>query len=909
MALPDEPPYFLPNDSSNDFPETDNPAGQHGRAAAVQKTLMAQVEKQSATHGSVADDYRSVIDDLTIENQKLKERLRTYEASHQAHLDKDKLFEVKVHGLPATKKRELEYVLWDFASRLEQLPHQSGSKAAAAGHSVRATIAKSRLLPHTPLDFRRDSAPNHSSSGSTLASRLVDSAYASMSADASGGKRKSPNQMSRLAEDQKIQSFLHDIPEGFFPKHSPTLTERQKKKLVVRRLEQLFVGKAGAVAGELSQLQQQQEVSKTAAREDQAAHLGPYVDEGVREAHILSPIGFGFDPAKLPDEVEMDMSRSNNPSGSSTSSPPPQRPTRPFDLDPDRAQVPADNVEYIRHLGLSTPRLMTNESEDVDSEADGWVYLNLLTNMAQLHMINVTPDFIRSAVSEVSEKFQLSSDGNRIRWRGGTVGTRLSSDSDASSTRNQSHNGSDDVDELTRKRRKLEAGKFDTRATALGATHGHLKSFQYKPLFRHRNSSSSGANSFDENEVPVDYSRGDMSMPSQPHLWNGNGRSSSASNSRRDNGPIVFYSGARFFTDLSGDRSMTRGPLHVTCVEDQGYSTHTHPVLGSAKARDAFPMNRTPSGSILPLRPFRALAWLTSEDESEVPSPIASDETDIEFKTEWSDDSGPATPLMSFEATGLGGTQPADHFAVRVETRRKKFPSHKSLKHPRTLSKSYSLRKLSHIIAQSSLDLSRNLQVKGGTPPLAYLSINTEVISTKYVELPPSILPPPTAYYDSVSSSDGETSDCSSGSFTGVTHLRYQKPNFGQRSPTSLKEDILSSARDSTFASVSNPQPVVVDKNDQEVDDEEMVSEDLSEGGREDDDESIDMLAQARELDPEAVAARESEFDEMRREREDEGERIKRTVASVSASSGSGSGYSSCDEAESEIYEEIEEDD
>jgi hypothetical protein len=49
-----------------------------------------------------------VIDDLTIQNRKLKERLRKYEAKYSAHLEKDKLFEVTIHGLPAKKKRELE---------------------------------------------------------------------------------------------------------------------------------------------------------------------------------------------------------------------------------------------------------------------------------------------------------------------------------------------------------------------------------------------------------------------------------------------------------------------------------------------------------------------------------------------------------------------------------------------------------------------------------------------------------------------------------------------------------------------------------------------------------------------------------------------------------------------------------
>src|SRR5690349_15516782 len=76
-------------------------------------------------------------------------------------------------------------------------------------------------------------------------------------------------------------------------------------------------------------------------------------------------------------------------------------------------------------------------------DADGWVYLNLLCNLAQLHIINVTPAFIRAAVSEKSTKFQLSPDGQKIRWRGGTHGTRFSSDSGNNSSKERSSDGDD----------------------------------------------------------------------------------------------------------------------------------------------------------------------------------------------------------------------------------------------------------------------------------------------------------------------------------------------------------------------------------------------------------------------------------------------------------------------------------
>ena len=91
-----------------------------------------------------------------------------------------------------------------------------------------------------------------------------------------------------------------------------------------------------------------------------------------------------------------------------------QRPTRPLDLDLDRAQVSADNIEYIKHLGQSSP-LAGAETSDKN---EGWVYLNLLINMAQLHTLNVTPEFVKRAVAELSTKFELAADGQRLRWKG-----------------------------------------------------------------------------------------------------------------------------------------------------------------------------------------------------------------------------------------------------------------------------------------------------------------------------------------------------------------------------------------------------------------------------------------------------------------------------------------------------------
>jgi len=170
------------------------------------------------------------------------------------------------------------------------------------------------------------------------------------------------------------------------------MTERQKKKLVVQRLEQLFTGNRGANIGNRSQTLQQQEVSKSAAKADQPADHDPMALEGVREAHIVPyKMDANGRPGKMSDgsSYETQVLGSGSSEESSPCRSPEQRPTRPLDLDPNRAQNPSENVEYIRHLGLSTPQLALDESADAP-DGRRMEYLNLLINMAQLHIMNVT---------------------------------------------------------------------------------------------------------------------------------------------------------------------------------------------------------------------------------------------------------------------------------------------------------------------------------------------------------------------------------------------------------------------------------------------------------------------------------------------------------------------------------------
>lgn len=260
-------------------------------------------------------------------------------------------------------------------------------------------------------------------------------------------------------------------------------------------------------------------------------------------------------------------SRSGNAGGSGNSkSPsdvalPEQRPTRPRDLDPDRIQVPAENMEYIRHLGLAPPVIepVTDQSVmDVSPDADGWVYLNLLANLAQLHIFNVAPDFIRKAIVEKSTKFQLSPDGQKIRWRGGTEGTKFSSDGSSGDNSQQelSTDDGDGSDENGKRKRKKTSGdgsgsaRSSSKGTHSGRNSRTQSHFHYKPLFYRQNlppvsldrmeSESSGEMEGSNCAVTTTNNQGKDNSSSEASPSG----TSSHRKRRRVEGVLVYYTGA-----------------------------------------------------------------------------------------------------------------------------------------------------------------------------------------------------------------------------------------------------------------------------------------------------------------------------------------------------------------------------
>jgi hypothetical protein len=758
-----DPPFFQKeSDSSNE-----------------EKTFYNQRQlappKLTTARSSSADDYRSVIDDLTVEIQKLREELKRYKNTGPGMLQKDRLFEIKVHGLPKKKKRELEATLREFASSLDGSPNASSSQTKKSRHGTRDNMY---------------SGSKHASSSSGSNFRPADSAYASMSSGAksAGTSMSRPGMGSQAKSSEAVESYLRDIPEGLYPRHM-IMTEKERKKLVVRRLEQLFTGKIGgrhvvkkqsvlpsgssaALAPVVAETQPSYlSTSKSSVYEPPTLQTG---DKGTtREARILpneqQSVNNGSASDSNGDNTESGGNGNSTGSGTNpsptitTKTMPEQRPTRPLDLDPDRTQVPSDNMDYIRHLGLVPPELLAQQhNQDVHPDAEGWVYLNLLCSLAQLHMINVTPDFVRSAVSGISTKFQLSPDGRKIRWRGGTEGTKFSSDSSGYNSQ-KSPSTDDNEDGLDKKRKRQKtvrstgdefqsgdssqnAPKFDPGLCAPS------ESFHYKPLFVQQDSSG-GQTSADE--TVSSFGPAEESNVGESR-WGLSGSGATGRKKRRHDGAIIYYNGAPFCTDLSGDPGDKSPTTQISSSAQVQVDTDDFKVPPS-------PLQRTDSGSFMKYRPLvdRGLASIeeTAMDiDSEDPPSLtddADDVSEIELDFTWTDNAQyiQHNPL---EPCGLGGVLPEDHFMVVVSTKRSK-QDELSL-----------VSQLGRIPSESTDAVVRRLATMSTSSPVlgalkilpttGPLPVEIEYMSGRIKRLTPVSLPPPAIFFPPFSST-GSTED------------------------------------------------------------------------------------------------------------------------------------------------------
>ncbi|KAJ4213084.1 hypothetical protein NW757_014768 [Fusarium falciforme] len=795
-------PFFQPESSSSN---SESPYSQNQYQLAPPNLSMA--------HSSSADDYRSVIDDLTIEIQQLKEELKRYRQTGPDILRKDTLFEIRIHGLPEKKKRELEAILRDFAANLDRPPDASSLRRKKSSRHNRDHI-------HSGSGTR----PKHASSSPPSNFRPADSAYASMSTGAKSASTclSGPIMSSNKSSKQKVEDYLRNIPDGLYPRHM-IMTDKERKNLVVRRLERLFTCK---VSNRRMSKKQSMEPGDSFAfarvvGDAQTTGLSTALEpptlgaEPIREARILpleqqsrrlrnmSRFG-GHGSASTPDEDHTGTGGNGNSTGPGIKPSPPVPPLpeqrRPCDLDPDRAQISSEIMNYIRHMGLVPSPELLPDQDNIHPDAEGWVYLNLLCNLPQLQIMNMTPDFVRSAVPEISTNFQLSPDGRKIRWRGGSEGTKFSRDS--SDYNSQKSPFVDDIEGSEKKRRrpktsrstgnKLQSGgsskdtpKFDPRLYA------PFDSFHYKPLFVPQDSSG-GHTPMDETDCPVGPAKGDNL--GEPGL-DLNCTSGSTREKQRHEGAIIYYSGTPFCIDLSGD------PVDMSPATHMVLRGQTHKNYQQASYVTPSPPRRTASGSFINHRPLTDRGQILRQQSSAIDEDnnglrgLTYDDSepisDIELDLIWPDDQQ-YIEYPRLEPSGLGGVFPEDHFMVVIATKRPKQATLPSTSESQVQRLNKSTEGIIHRLAT----VSTSCPVLGGLktrpseepPPIEFEYLSGRIKRLAPVQLPsPAIFFPPFSTDDSTSDEDdGVPADIDNTGYSEERVSRWENPYHSDSYPDGL---------------------------------------------------------------------------------------------------------------------------
>jgi hypothetical protein len=663
------------------------------------------------------------------------------------------------------------------------------------------------------------------------------------------------------AQQRDIQSYLLDIPHGLLPK-PVAMTEKSKKKAIVRRLEQIFAGKGASTGGHQQPLQQQ-EISQSAARADRTeleASGRTASMEGAREARIMS----GKRRSTQPDEAErkrrpsiatiqplrpatgvstMDFTKQKEEGEGS----PDQRPTRPLDLDPNRAQVPEDNIKYLRHLGFSPLEL---DSDEALIDGHGYMYLNVLINMAQLHTLNVTPEFVKKAVEQYSNKLELSNDGRKVRWKGGTDMTQTSSNGSPDDNSNGSSKPLTRVDSRSKGWLTSASGASSDPQSGSNAREVTENKMAYVPLFFRQNE--------DEDE---DDDSDIMSEWSSPHeepatgayssgLISSGMRTSSSKRRQGNDGPITFYSKAPFVTDLSGDwRGATASQVDV-----QDDAAATVNAVGIPQTMP--PLNRTFSKG--PLSKPHVLPMqspdIDTDGDLSAGSMFGFSKPPSMMTAGSSTDESP--DQIELQASGVGGVQPSDNFALNVKSRHQL-----SRMADRSGRKNYSPA-IRSILADATSSDSVN-----DAPSRAK---SVQILRTRRKELPPSELPPPS--YFPLSSPEDEDEfmlDSDYEDDMSISPMGIDRP-LPATHPQGFEWD-----------SNNDDQDDGVDEDDSDLIDDDSDMNDSDEDG------SPDMLAHLRKTNPELIRLAEQEYDAGI------AERLSQDIpaGSSAATAGGGSGF------------------
>jgi hypothetical protein len=342
------------------------------------------------------ETFRTIVDDLTVQIGSLKKQLRRDEKPNSLTSESRKPFEIKVHSLKADEKHQLERILHRFVS---DLPTRSVSEDTTSRYGD--------ILPSVEPYITM--SPQLSTLGTRAAQISGSASVRRLSPSVSGSRQRGfPDRGSPKPIHVQLD---HAKNTNNCVLSLENLDLMSTKELVVHRLEQLFAGED--VFSRLEALQQPEILQEVAHVENAIIQVWEQqaISESVCAVRILSKETETVVKSTTTEQLEITQKSQTSQLLD------PKLKEKVTDNLPRAELGPstlvAENVRYIRQMGLSpshpgSVKLCGDEYE--------WFYLNVLANMAELHTLNVTSDFIRKAVSELSGHYTVSKDGQKVRW-------------------------------------------------------------------------------------------------------------------------------------------------------------------------------------------------------------------------------------------------------------------------------------------------------------------------------------------------------------------------------------------------------------------------------------------------------------------------------------------------------------
>ncbi|GAA5929781.1 hypothetical protein JCM1841_002646 [Sporobolomyces salmonicolor] len=414
------------------------------------------------------ESFRDIVDDLTLQNQELRARLKQFESAKVPNnLRKERLFEVRFfESLPKSRRREIEAFLTDYVQTISTTSNDpSGTSSSRA---FCPTDEPSDEPSNEPATSAPDQTESTSSAGATLrslrssekkalarkavqaGSRADVNSAGSINGSQSGsgsrsgsgsgkakGRRSSRPRGSGSPSNARRAPHILPSQEPLIVPTSPSTNDLDPPPLLCRPADVFPTERDVLAAPSFSGIEprsftgtgHEMRISDPTAKNRKRTRPASSQHDGLAMAdrnfvgcerlRLAPSTRDSSDGHASPDPetlehlivemIERLFLESLPTEHHSSSSPDSSPPTNPLQSDP--FPLPA-------HSSTNTQYLRTMITSDEAHTHGGWLYLNLISTMAALHRLNVSVSTVRHALRTKSQLIEVSEEGNKIRWRG-----------------------------------------------------------------------------------------------------------------------------------------------------------------------------------------------------------------------------------------------------------------------------------------------------------------------------------------------------------------------------------------------------------------------------------------------------------------------------------------------------------